>query len=58
MTLEELKNMNLHDIAPSERGSLALGVQRVPNGWNYIYLSGPVFVPETLVIQQHIEPRK
>jgi hypothetical protein len=57
MNINQMKAMPLHEIRiepPNNNGMYKTYIQRVPNGWNYIYPTGPVFVPEVLSIIQPI----
>lgn len=51
MTLEEMKAMELNEIIDIDYHRYR--IQRVPNGWNYIYMWNNAitsqFVPETLL---------
>jgi len=51
--MEELYNLKLHETYSPKTG-LAVIIQRVPNGWNYIYQQGIQFVP----FSDEFEPKK
>lgn len=52
--MEELYNLKLHESFTPKEGT-AVSIQRVPNGWNYIYYNGGcVFVP----YHKEFEPKK
>lgn len=58
MTLEEMQDMKLNMIYGDPENGYQ--IQRVPDGWNYIYPIVVVFVRDPacpLIIQQHVEPR-
>lgn len=61
MTLEEMKEMELNDTRTLQNANgIDISIQRVVNGWNYIYNSlinvYVVFVPEVLPITQYEAP--